>query len=241
MAERPIIGVTGPDTRYPIAWWATSLSLKMLGASPVRLTPKHSAAVKKFDGIIIGGGDDIDPQLYGEDESEKAKIDPARDAYEVEMIKQAIEQKVPLFGICRGMQLINVVLGGSLYADIRPVRKLTSNRRTPFPLKTALIQPGSRIGRIIDVHAYENRIRINSLHHQAIDRVGRELEVAGRDLDQLVQAVESTADQFIIGVQWHPEYLPYLRPHRRLFRGLIHAAAEYRMNRLLRSGVGSSV
>ncbi|GAA3960646.1 gamma-glutamyl-gamma-aminobutyrate hydrolase family protein [Allohahella marinimesophila] len=231
MARRPIIAVTGPDTRYPIAWWATSICLRLLGGSPVRLTPRHPAAVDQFDGVIIGGGDDIDPQLYGDDESELAKIDTQRDAFEVEMIRQAIERKTPLMGICRGMQLINVVLGGTLFPDIRPMRAITSNRRTPFPLKTALIQPKSRLGRIIDVHAYENRIRINSLHHQAIDQLGNQLEVAGRDLDQLVQAVESNAEQFIIGVQWHPEYLPYLRPHRRLFRNLISSAAEFRLGR----------
>lgn len=174
----------------------------------------------KLQGLIIGGGDDIAPGLYGGNDDGKAPIDPDRDRFEIEMIEHALHTQLPLLGICRGAQLINVVLGGSLYGDIRGMRKRTSNFRTPLPRKTALGANGCRLAQILG----SERWRINSLHHQAIDRLGDGLIIAARDLDGFVQAVECRQGREIIGVQWHPEYLPYLSAQRRLFRHLIECA-----------------
>ncbi|MFC6670075.1 gamma-glutamyl-gamma-aminobutyrate hydrolase family protein [Marinobacterium aestuariivivens] len=171
--------------------------------------------------MIIGGGDDIDPGLYGHDNG-KAPIDPDRDRFEIEMIEHALQTQLPMLGICRGAQLINVVLGGSLHGDIRGMRLQTSNFRTPLPRKTALAAQRARLARILG----SERWRINSLHHQAIDRLGDGLIVAARDLDRFVQAVECERGREIIGVQWHPEYLAYLPTQRRLFRHLIDCAKQ---------------
>lgn len=222
MAERPLIGVTGPDRRIAIAWWATRLAICNAGGSAIRLTPssyrRHSH--DRLRGLIIGGGDDIDPGLYGVEDNGKAPIDPERDRFEIEMIEHALNTRLPLLGICRGAQLINVVLGGSLYGDIRGMRRLTSNFRTPLPRKTAIASPPAHLAGILGCE----RWRINSLHHQAIDRLGEGLAVAARDLDDFVQAVECERERMIIGVQWHPEYLPYLPAQRRLFRHLVDCA-----------------
>lgn len=222
MAVRPVIGITGPDRRVALAWWATRLAVRMAGGIPLRLTPssyrQHSHDL--LQGLIIGGGDDIDPGLYGSEDDGRAPIDPERDRFEIEMIEHALQTRLPLLGICRGAQLINVVLGGSLHGDIRGLRRRTSNIRTPLPRKTAV---GTQTGVLRQVLGHE-RWRINSLHHQAIERLGDGLVVVARDLDDFVQAVECERGRLILGVQWHPEYLPYLAVQRRLFRHLVDCA-----------------
>lgn len=224
MAERPLIGVTGPAGGPAVAWWATRLSLWLAGARAYRLTSENyrQRHTELLQGVIIGGGDDIDPELYGGHDDGRAPIDPERDRFEIAMIEEALATHLPVLGICRGAQLINVVLGGSLYGDIRELRRRTSNRRTPLPRKTAL---GTGEGRLPEI-LRRRRWRINSLHHQAIDRLGEGLVVAARDLDDFVQAVESVDHRLIVGVQWHPEYLPYLGHQRRLFRYLVQCARE---------------
>lgn len=222
MAHSPVIAVTGPSSRYPIAWWATSLAVRLCGGKPVQLTPANFRLHKKelFDGIVIGGGNDIDPGLYDSEDRGLTRIDPDRDAFEVEMIEHALHTHLPILGICRGAQLINVVLGGSLFGDIRGLRHRTSNRRTPLPRKTALIEATGKLSGILDCH----RCKINSLHHQAIDRLGNGLQVAAVDLDDFVQAIESTEHRFLLGTQWHPEYLSYIPRQRRIFRALVREA-----------------
>ncbi|WP_020409123.1 gamma-glutamyl-gamma-aminobutyrate hydrolase family protein [Hahella ganghwensis] len=222
MADRPDIGVTGPDDKYPISWWATRMAVALAGGNAVRLTPDTYREHKKerFRGIIIGGGSDIDPTLYGGEDNGLSKIDKPRDDFEIEMIEHALETHLPIMGICRGAQLINVVLGGNLHPDIRPLRSLTSNRRTPFPSKTAICTDIGKVHASIKTEKW----RINSLHHQAVDELGRGLRVVARDMDDFVQAIESDLHPYLVGVQWHPEYLQYIGRQRRLFQRLIDEA-----------------
>jgi putative glutamine amidotransferase len=223
---RPVIAVTGADSRFPIAWWATRFQLWLAGAKARRLTPSTAAACVKepFDGLIIGGGSDIDPRLYGGDEAQSHKLDLERDRFELEIIQRALRTQLPIMGICRGAQLLNVVRGGSLYGDIRALRRLTSNRHTPFPVKHAI---SVREGRLFGI-VRKRQWRINSLHHQAVQRPGEALAIAARDRDHFVQAIESTDEQYILGVQWHPEYLPYIPAQRRIFRALVAEASKAR-------------
>lgn len=232
MAGRPLIAVTGADSRFPFAWWATRLQLWLAGARAIRLTPSMppERVHRRYDGVIIGGGSDIDPSLYGGSDDGVAVIDRRRDRFEIEIIERALHTRLPVLGICRGAQLINVVAGGTLYGDIRALRKRTSNRRTILPLKRAVGTGQRALHRILRREQW----RINSLHHQAVQRTGRELSVAARDVDGIVQAIESTGEQFVIGVQWHPEYLPYLAPQRRIFRELVRHARRARSEPLER-------
>lgn len=222
MHSRPLIAVTGPTTVAPIAYWATATAIALCGGRAIRLTAENYQQhhKDKFQGIVIGGGSDIDPGLYGRGDDEISPVDPDRDAFEVEMIEHALHTHLPILGICRGAQLINVVLGGTLYGDIRGLRMRTSNRRTPLPSKYANCTAEGRLSAI-----FQNpRWWINSLHSQAVDDLGSSLKIVARDDDQFVQAVESVDSRFLVGVQWHPEYLFYFPRQRRIFQALVQAA-----------------
>ncbi|MGB5737163.1 MAG: gamma-glutamyl-gamma-aminobutyrate hydrolase family protein, partial [Thiohalocapsa sp.] len=192
------------------------LALRLAGAAPERISMRHSPSGKPLDALIIGGGNDIGPEHYGGDLDAKVKADPERDQLEIEWIQRALEKNIPLLGICRGAQLINVVHGGTLHQDIRPLRKRTYNRPGLLPTKQVRLAPDSLVARICG----KAHLRVNSLHHQAIKDPGAGLHVVGRDLDDITQAVECASVQRIIGVQWHPEYLFYLPAQLALFRWL---------------------
>lgn len=217
MADRKRVAVTGASRAWAPAWWCTALTLRLLGAEPVRISTRHTPRNTEFDALVIGGGNDIAPEHYGGEILMPVKLDPERDALEIHWIRHALDAGKPLLGICRGAQLINVVLGGNLHSDIRELRRVTSNRPGLLPTKTVALQGDSLLAQALG----KQRLRVNSLHHQAIDRTGDGLRVVGRDLDNLVQAVEGQGEQRIAGVQWHPEYLFYLPVQRRLFAWLL--------------------
>ncbi len=150
------------------------------------------------------------------------KLDPERDRLEIEWIQRALKTEIPLLGICRGAQLINVVLGGTLHQDIRPLRKRTHNRPGLLPTKHVRLESDSRLALICK----STHLRVNSLHHQAIKVPGAGVRVVGWDRDRITQAVECSAGGGVIGVQWHPEYLFYLPSQFALFRWLVKRVAE---------------
>jgi putative glutamine amidotransferase len=215
VAEPIRVAVTGSATRLPWAWWATRFLLKAQGLQPVRVTPASSSLPRGIRGIVIGGGTDIEPVHFGVEAAIDYNFDPARDALEIDLIRWSLAEGVPTIGICRGCQLINVVLGGSLHLDIRPLRQHTSNRGSILPSKWVELAAESRLAGILG----RDPIKVNSLHKQAIDKLADGLSVAGRDADGFIQAVELDASmhQYLFGTQWHPEYLLFSRRHRRLF------------------------
>ncbi|MHA7835121.1 MAG: gamma-glutamyl-gamma-aminobutyrate hydrolase family protein [Algiphilus sp.] len=227
-AGRPLIGITGADSRLPWGWWFARAAVRAHGGEPIRITPKRPQPARYLDGLIVGGGDDIDPALYSGDDSGAPAADPARDRLELGLLQQALDAGVPIIGICRGAQLLNVALGGSLYPDIRQRRRHTSNRRSVLPSKRAVLRRGSRLARILG----RNPVPINSLHHQAVHRLGRGLRTVARDADGITQGIECRGPALIIGVQWHPEYLPQQRAQRRLIALLVRRARRLRQQRL---------
>ncbi|MDO6422310.1 gamma-glutamyl-gamma-aminobutyrate hydrolase family protein [Saccharophagus degradans] len=218
---RPLIVVTGPGKKLKVGWWATKFILWLCGARSCYLSPTQPELLQAVDGVVIGGGDDIDPEHYGESGDAGATYDAARDSLEIAMIKAALQARVPLLGICRGAQLINVVLKGSLFQDIRPLRRKTPNKNSAFVIKKAYLQPSSQVAAILGKEV----IGINSLHSQAVNKLSSELQVAAVDRDDFVQAFEHQTKPFIIGVQWHPEYLPYYSCQRNLFHALVAAVS----------------
>lgn len=188
------------------------------------MRPGDTVRTRGLDGVIITGGHDVEPALYKAEAEVQGNYDPERDRFESDVIDSALHDGTPLLGICRGAQLLNVRRGGSLFQDLRKRREKTSKRRFVFPLKTLRLEPGSRLESLLG----PDNAKINSLHNQSIDRVGNGLRVSGRDLDDIVQAVEDPDHRFLFGVQWHPEFLIYLPRQLRLFRDLVVAAREYR-------------
>ncbi|KAA0011103.1 gamma-glutamyl-gamma-aminobutyrate hydrolase family protein [Billgrantia pellis] len=216
---RPVIGITTSDDKSRMAWWFDWFAVWRHGGRPVRLSPSRSLPMA-LDGLIIGGGDDIQAHLYGGEVQLDVRIDPQRDELELELMERFIPQGKPVLGICRGAQLLNVHLGGTLDPDIYTTHEGLKRRRTVLPRKTVDIVPGSQLHRILKV----SWCRINSLHHQAVQDAGRDITIVARDRDGLVQGIESRRHDFLIGVQWHPEWLIFNRPQQRLVHALVDAA-----------------
>ena len=183
MAGKPRVGVTGNARRWTPSWWCLCLVLRLAGAIPIRISLRHTPDSDSLDALVISGGDDIGPALYGEEADAEKELDPGRDELEIKWIKRALESNIPLLGICRGAQLINVVLGGKLHQDIRKMRKLTYNRPGLLPTKQVELDPDSVIAAVCG----RRRLRVNSLHYQAIRDPGEGLQVVGHDLPDEVQ------------------------------------------------------
>lgn len=217
---RPRVGVTASARGGRWMWWLSWLGLRLTGLRPVRLTaPLDPEALEGFAGFLIGGGDDIGADLYGGAPMVDVRIDVARDAMELRVLDHALPRDLPVLGICRGAQMLNIRLGGDVHQEVRVAFENVPRMWTPLPVKTVTIEPGTRLAGILG----RERFRANSLHHQAVDRLGAGLVVAGRDEWGVVQAVEDSDARFRIGVQWHPEFLLWRRPHRRLFRAFAAA------------------
>lgn len=253
MQKRPIIGVTGPNRGGTPAWLMTRLALRRAGARPVRITPRQPRSSMHLDGLVVGGGSDIEPSHYGETPFEELKdtrrrgsrirdllvsvllfflrilfavkfrqgYDPRRDELEKKLLAEALEKGIPVLGICRGAQLLNVVLGGTLHQDISEFYDEEPHVRTLLPRKRIRITPDSRLHDIVrTTHA-----DVNALHDQAIADLGEQVAIVARDRARVVQAIEYDGAPFVIGVQWHPEYLPQIPEQQRLFQKMVEAAA----------------
>ncbi|GAA0583838.1 gamma-glutamyl-gamma-aminobutyrate hydrolase family protein [Halomonas salifodinae] len=219
---RPRIGITTSDHKSRIAWFFDWLAVWRHGGRPIRLSPSRPVP-EALDGLIIGGGDDIEAHLYGGEMQLDVRVDPQRDELELALLARFIPRDCPVLGICRGAQMINVYLGGTLDGDIYTTHQGLKRRRTVLPRKTVDIVGGSQLYRILGV----SWCRINSLHHQAVQRAGQGIEIVARDREGLVQGIESVHHDFLIGVQWHPEWLIFNRPQQRLIRALVDAARRH--------------
>jgi putative glutamine amidotransferase len=182
--------------------------------------------VDGLDGLIVTGGMDVDPARYGAEphpETDAPRRD--RDAWEDALLTAAIARELPFLGICRGLQLLNVVRGGSLLQHL-PEAVGTERYRAGggvFTVNEAAVDGDSRLGRLLDDQA---SIDVRSYHHQAVDRVGDGLRVTATSSDGVVQAVELEGVPFGLAVQWHPE--EDAAQDARLFSGLVEAARDYR-------------
>lgn len=202
---------------------------------------------------MIGGGTDVDPLHYGEEpldtEGDKASslldwlvglalalvrtvfarherqgYDPDRDRLEQHLIREALYGNLPVLGICRGAQLLNVTLGGTLFQQIDHFyAEGSANVRSILPRKQVEIAPGSRLQELLK----RDQTRVNALHEQSIRHLGEGLVVSAVEKPSgVIQAIEQEGAPFVIGVQWHPEYLPQRREQQALFRALVHCATQ---------------
>ena len=183
--------------------------------------------VNRFDGFVLSGGGDVDPALYsGHLDTTIHSIDPERDAFELALIPPVLAADKPLLAICRGVQVLNVALGGSLYEDIANALPAAQrhdwypNYPRDYLAHTVEVKPGSRLARILGTH----KLRTNSLHHQAIRQPAPALDVVAHAEDGVIEAVELPEKRFAIGVQWHPECLPEEPAMQRLFKAFVIAS-----------------
>lgn len=218
----PLIGVTtsrrGGWRSYLMHW----LALARVGARAVRIVPGGALPEEPLQGLIIGGGDDIGAEIYGGQVLPDVRIDPDRDKMELSLLAAALPRRLPILGICRGSQMINVALGGTLHTDIYEVYVQAPKMRTVLPKKRVAIETDSRLDRILRC----NPCLVNALHHQSVDKLGEGLRIAARDESGIVQAIENDRAPFLIGVQWHPELLVWKKPQQRLFAALSQAAGQ---------------
>ncbi len=215
-------------------------ALVAAGGAPLLVPPASEpllrAAYRRLDGLLLAGGGDVAPDLYGAADAGKVKlVDAERDALELTLTRWALADGLPILAICRGIQLLNVAAGGSLIQDIPSdvSGALAHQDAAPAPHRAHAVQvaPGSRLAAI-----YSNghdgpgalTILVNSRHHQAIERLAEGFRVTARAADGIIEAIEPAgADgHFVLGVQWHPEDLaPHDAATRALFAAYCAACA----------------
>ncbi|MEQ8666668.1 MAG: gamma-glutamyl-gamma-aminobutyrate hydrolase family protein [Rhodospirillales bacterium] len=222
---RPVIGVTTSRHQSLLTWLCHWFAIWRAGGQARRIMPGDNVpAIGEFDGLVIGGGDDIGADLYKGELTLDIKTDPDRDRLEQRLLAEALDADLPVLGICRGSQMINIHLGGNLHRDIYEIYSEKRRLRTVLPRMDVHIEKGTKLNSILDRSSY----RVNSLHHQAVDRLGDGLRIAARDDHGVVQATECTDRNFLIGVQWHPEFLILSSSQQSLFRALLDAARKRR-------------
>jgi putative glutamine amidotransferase len=239
---RPLIGVpTGRERSQRFFGLALYImnqtyvrTLENLGALPVLIPlqmsePTLRGIFERLDGLLLPGGEDIDPRNYGEERhSQLGSTDQERDRTEMLLTRWALEEGMPVLGVCRGVQVMNVVCGGTLFQDLT-AQKPELNKHDFFPptferfriSHQVAIDPGSRLAQSLgSIH------EVNSMHHQGIAELGAGLRVAAIAEDGLAEALEVTDLPFFVGVQWHPEELAKTDQHSAgLFYDFVSAAA----------------
>jgi len=202
------------------------------GGVPVIIPPTTNedllaVYVKKLDGFVFTGGDDISPYLYGETPIKGlGYVDVERDIYEIKLIRMILKYKKPLLAICRGIQVLNVALGGTLYQDLPTEYPSKINHSytissKSYPAHYVKIDERSRLAKIVGT----TRLAVNSFHHQAIKKLGEGLKPIAWSDDDIIEAVELEGENFVIGVQWHPETMAEKDiPSQQIFNALVSEA-----------------
>ncbi len=205
-------------------------SVEQAGGAPVILAPSGGIPsgewVARLDGLVLTGGVDVDPACFGEEPLPAlGRVDPDRDAFELALVRAALAADLPVLALCRGIQVLNVAAGGSLFQDIPSQVKgaLQHSQKAPrwYPAHGVSIAPGSKVAAMLGA----TQLRVNSFHHQSVKEVARGFVVTAEAEDGIVEAIESTVHTFVVGVQWHPEAMWARDPaFLGLFRGLVEVA-----------------
>jgi putative glutamine amidotransferase len=236
--RQPLIGVTTWRKRDPENYLSNTLAeayaqaLSQAGAAPLLIPagmPLQAldSLLEQLHGLLLSGGGDIAPEFYAAGLDERINgVDAARDELELSLFQAALEREMPVLGICRGLQLFNVALGGTLYADIasqkpQAIKHDYTGQPRHYLAHDVELRSGSRLAAILD-HA---QLPVNSLHHQGIAHLATGLEAVALAPDGLVEAVEIPAHPFALAVQWHPECLLDHPPMQALFKSFVAAAA----------------
>lgn len=242
---KPIIGITpspsedefshGLFHRYALSS-NYSEAIEAAGGVPLIIPPQQGnieEILSVVDGLLLSGGGDIDPQLYGDETVHETTygIHEGRDELEMALTKAAVDRDLPTLCICRGIQVLNVALDGALIQDIGDQYNRQIQHRQ-HELGIAASEPSHEVqveqdSLLRDVYE-EETLQTNSFHHQGLKDVSPELRVVGKAPDGIVESVERPASTWMLGVQWHPEMMFKAHPeHLKPFVGLVKAAASY--------------
>jgi putative glutamine amidotransferase len=234
---KPIIGITVSQiqTQYRIENYSPSAYAKavaLAGGLPMLIPNEYpveelTALFDRIDGLLLSGGGDVDLSLYGGiPHPSVGGISKDRDQLECTLVKAALKNHKPVFGICRGLQLINVALGGTLYSDIPDQYPTQTQHSTPdekgrdFVAHEVEVDQNTTLGRIMGA----GRFKVNSFHHQAIQKIAPDLVVTAHATDGLIEGVELPGEEFqLLAVQWHPENLIDHEPQLKLFTAFVAA------------------
>ena len=242
MSRPPLIGVTTSITvgKQPERAYVNSAYLAAIqtaGGVPVPVTPQLDARAQqellaRCEGFLLTGGGDLDPATFNEPPHPTLyEVTPARDRLEIALVHHAMESRKPLLAVCRGIQVLNVALGGSLFQDVASdpgseIQHQQDKDDTPRnePTHPVKVVAGSRLAQVLGT----TDLRVNSMHHQAVKAVGRGLVPVAFAPDMVIEGVElEEPDRFVLGVQWHPEELTERDPSaRRLFGALVDASRQ---------------
>ena len=246
VTKRPLIGITTSEVRVKDSFEPTPQgdpprkdialgyryfeAIERAGGTPVILPPLDGPSVKPLlahlSGLCLAGGPDIDPASYGaERHPELGPTEPEVDRFELEVTWAAQARRIPILAICRGAQLLNVAQGGSLHMHLPDAGGSVLHRRegdeAPNVAHDVSLEPGTILSEVLGT----TRIEVNSFHHQAVRRLGRGLRAVAHAEDGVIEGIETTGPDFVVGVQWHAECMEG-SPHGALFDAFVAAAAE---------------
>jgi len=232
MTDKPRIGITMPVKGGRTQNLAIRLGVWLTGGEGVTVTPQTYSNEFRFDGLIVSGGTDVHPSLYKSSEiKELYKYDEPRDKMESLLIRSALEKDLPMLCICRGAQLLNIISGGSLHSDVSKSFKNANYSNSLwakiFFRKKININEKSKIFEILQ----KKDLMVNSMHSQAVDKVGECVLESSKEDNGVVQSIERQDKKFALGVQFHPEFLSFRPEIRGLFKCLIDNAKSYKEER----------
>ncbi len=234
LASPPRIGYTFLNrtrdyfNRWRVTYW---FAITMAGGEPVPIYPDDDleALLPTLDGLILAGGGDVHPRFFGQENqgTDMDSVNEARDEMELALARYAATQGLPTLGVCRGIQVMNIALGGGLIQHIEGHSQVANTFQGSSTLHWVHVKPQSLLARLLDVNP---GLMVNSYHHQAVpeDALAPGLEVTAWAEDGIVEGLEMPGHPFFVGVQWHPErYFELPLAHRRLFSKLIQATRTF--------------
>lgn len=236
MTTKPLIGIasdvgTVPGERDRAFVYTTYVeAIRRAGAVPVLIPPQPenaSTIVEDLDGIVLAGGEDCDPSVYGEEKHPTTEMmDPRRQSNDLTLARAARERGIPTLGICLGVQVMNIAAGGTLIQDIDSAMQTEiehASEPSDRGRHEVTIEQGTRLSQILG----DRQLNVNSSHHQAVREVGSGLRVTAHAPDGVIEGLEDPQHPFYVGVQWHPEDMPGERSAEKLFGAFIDAARNH--------------
>lgn len=206
-------------------------SVKRAGGEPVLLDPAGDpgGALDRIDALLLTGGLDVDPALYGEAAHATTEVDAARDRFEIPLSRDAVARDLPVFAICRGVQVLNVAAGGTLIQDIPSTVTTNLAHSIDIPKDHAAhevrVAPGTLLAASLGASLPQETCAVNSRHHQAVGRVAPSFVVSATSADGVIEAIERPESAFCVGVQWHPENFWRTGEFGPLFSAFVNAAS----------------